>query len=587
MNRGFEHNNIPADRWQLRRNGCDWASAVTALCRGTGLTQAACYRVLLTVMDASAGRPTFPMSFVQFGKRMARGKRKSDPAYNEMTSRDVAILEKSQAGTGFYLVRVTRGDKKRKRVSQWEFPGLEWIEQIHSRAVEILNRERRKSRNQKMNREACFDAAFDEIAKSIPREQPRNGNQRLPVDRLTRSLNLVKSIGGIAKRLRLNALDDGANEKELTSLQQAIIRQVDRAFSLPVDMIRVKPNEIPVASHPPTPPPPSVVRKGGTSEERLVTMEVSREGGKTVGIDNAHPCGGEALGDPQTHCLTADPSFGRVALDYLISVGVNEFAVLFLDDTAPKEEAVKDRIPDLNAGTLKEMLPELMERASRTNLSFVVDMRSVGARLVQVDECTEDVLRLLAPVSVFQLLTSDGNGQSILALPSELSTEDCNSIKARLFAFLKQHGANRGASGASRWPGSFNFKPNRRRADGSFPMVRLLGGLFGRTVTIKELEDRGLLAPTETTAAIPPKARLLQRLDGTSWPEYDTALSATDRSAADYKFCIGAAEIGHPSDAIKHQLIELSTKARERGDEYAERTIEHALEVVRGRDLAA
>src|SRR5258708_5549214 len=173
MNRVAASNDGPQNIRRQRRNGSDWASAIVAFCRGTGLTEAACYRILLTLMDVSGGRETFRMDFVRFGRRMARSKSKSDKAYQEMTSRDLAFLEEAEGRTGFYPVTVTRGDKTKRLASEWNFPGLQWIEEIHRLGVEILGREGRKGREQRMNREACFDAAFAEIAESIPRNEPR------------------------------------------------------------------------------------------------------------------------------------------------------------------------------------------------------------------------------------------------------------------------------------------------------------------------------------------------------------------------------------------------------------------------------
>jgi hypothetical protein len=580
MNSRVEYNDMPPDIRQRRRNGCNWASAITAFCRGTGLTELACYRVLPTAMDASAGREEFRMSFVQFGRRMARGESKSDEAYAEMTSRDLAILEKAQARTGYYPLIVVRGDKKKKTVSEWRFPGLQWIEQIHSRAIKILDRERPKGRTG-MNREACFDAAFAEIEESIPRKEP-NVLKPIPKDPRSKRLALIGSIGGIAKRLRIDALNNGADEKEIANLREAINRQVDRAFDLPSDMLRVAPKKNTAPSDHPIPPPPSVVKKGGTQPDDQRTPEAGRKGDKTVGASLAKIQQKQASHGDSRDKLKPDPSTARVALDYLLSVGVHNFAFFFRDDKAPRDECIHDR-RELDGDTLKRCFEALLEEASSRQHSLVVDMRLGGARIIQVDDCNESILSLLAPISVLQILTSDGNGQAIIALSPGLSDEECEATKKRLFATLKGSGANRGASGASRWPGSFNFKPNRQRADGSFPMVRLLGGLFGRSVTTQELEGTGLLAPSEATKPLRLQLRRPPSPENLYWPEYDVKLSATDRSRADFKFCAAAVEIGYPSQAIEEKLLEVSPKALQRSPNYAEMTVRKALDVVEHR----
>jgi hypothetical protein len=528
-------------------------------------------------MDVSAGREEFRMGFVQFGRRMARGESKSDEAYAEMTSRDLAIFEKAQARTGVQALIVIRGDKKKKTVSEWRFPGLQWIEQIHNRAVKILDRERPKGQT-RMNREACFDAAFAEFEVNIPREQTGIRRKPIPKDPGSRRLGMLKSIGGMAKRLRKDAIEAGADEKAIANLRKAATRQLDRAFHLPADMLVAPSKDTP----PSTPPPPDVIKKGGTVPDTQVIDEGGTKGGKTVGVKVSNTQENRSHHDESSSELKPDPRMASVSLDYLLSVSVSDFAVLFLDDLAPKENALRDRIM-LDGNTLKRSFPALLKEASRARESFVIDMRAGGRRIIQVDECNESTLKLLAPFSVLQILTSEGNGQAILALSEGLSDEECKETKAGLFVPLKGSGANCGASGASRWPGSFNFKPNRQRADGSFPMVRLLGGLFGRTVTIQELAGAGLLAPSEATKPLRFQPRPLASPENLWWPEYDLELSATDRSCADFKFCVAAVEIGWPPQIIEEKLCEVSPKASQRSPSYAAMTVRKAIQAVENR----
>lgn len=561
---------------ERRRNLCDVTSAVTAFCRGTELSEPACYRVLTTAMDVAGGRREFDISFAKFGRRMARGKGKSDDACSEMTSRDVATLEAVQLRTGIHALVVIRGDKKKGLVSKWEFPALEWIEQIHRLGVEILSRERSKSGGQRMNREACFDAAFNETEKRIPRENPKSLRKPIPKDPHSGRLNLIKSIGGIAKRLRMDAIDAGADEKAIANLRQAATRQVDRAFVVPVDMLRVK-NTQPIKCT--TPPPPSVFKKRGAPPR---PARAGYTGGKTVGGWASETQQKRCSHEDRPNELKPEPGIAIAAVDYLASIGVRDFAVLFLDDNAPKRDALRKRL-ELDVNTLKQSFFGLLAEASRARESFVVDMRAGGPRIVQVDDCNELILDRFAPFSVLRIQTSEGNGQAILALPSGLSDEEYETIKRRLFATLKGSGANRGASGAARWPGSFNFKPNRLRADGSYPMVQLLGGLFGRTVTSQELERGGLLAPSEASEPLRLLPGRRSSPENLSWPQYDGELSAADRSRADFKFCTAAAELGWSLPEIEKKLSELSPKARERSPNYAATTARKATAAVESR----
>lgn len=573
MTEHFVDRGLSSRTCERRRAGCDWASAITAFCRGTGLTDPACYRVLTTVMDVCAGRPQFEMGFVAFGKRMAGDKAKSDEAYHAMTHRDLGTLEAAQTRTGFCPLIVNRGDRNKGTVSKWSFPGLNWIEQILARGTQIWARERRKEKG--LKRKACFDSAFNEIAQGLPRKQP--GTVEKPARPCARRRPLIKSIGGMARRLRRDALEAGATEAELSDLFMQIVRQVDWAFGIPEEALWPTPKKNAGLYRPPAPP---VVNRGdtGLSDE----LSTRGTGDKTVGENQQKTAKNRRVCDVRNAIFTPDPSVARVALDYVLSVGVTEFAVLIRDDYAPKDNAILERLP-LSGYTLKERFQEFLELAVAGEHSLIVDLRAGDPWIVQVDECTRPTLDLLAPVSLLQILTSDGNGQSIISLSDKLTPEECKVTKQRLFGFLKPLGANRGASGAARWPGSFNFKPIRQRADGSFPMVRLLGGLFGRYVTIQELEAAGLLAPSEATKPLRFQPRPLPSPETLYWPDYDIRLSATDRSAADFKFCTTAAEIGWPSQAIEEKLCEVSPKAHQRSPNYAAMTVRKAIEAVENR----
>ena len=567
------------DSFQGRRAGCDWASVLVAFCRGTGLSELACYRVLVTAMDVAAGRSNFALSFVNFGKRMAPGTLKSDEAYQAMTSRDVATLERAEARSGFYPLVVTRGDKRKHLVSTWDFPGLSWFEQIHFLAVELIKAERGKPQSQRKNRKACFDAAFSEIEATIPRQQPLAIDRAKSTDPRDRRHNFIRSICGLTKRVLAEAISEGASEEEVTKLRDLITQQVFRVSRLSPEILL----HVTSLKLSPLPPAPSVYTRGDMlhADKCDQPQRDSCKGDKNVcpGSQEDSKTGQESGEIGQG--MIVDAREARTALDYLSSIGANEFAVLFVDDRAPKDISLQDSFKyHLNA--LREHLEGLLQAALSDHLSFIVDVRPSRKRLIQVDECNEAALTLLAPLSVLQILTSDGNGQSILVLPDAISSAEFEEIKRQIYRALEPFGANRGASGASRWPGSTNFKPNRRRSDGSFPRVRLIGGLSGRIVTCQDLRDKGLL--TLPKRLDDPRTRIAVRQSRTGgWPEYDYTLAATDRSAADFRFCLAAFRMGQAQLAIEGKLRQLSDKAQQRSDGYVSRTVRNAIEAVENR----
>src|SRR5262249_12644920 len=154
---------------------------------------------------------------------------------------------------------------------------------------------------------------------------------------------------------------------------------------------------------------------------------------------------------------------------------------------------------------------ELIGDAERGGVSLVVRVRGP---VLQLDDCDASAALLLEPFSFAVIETSANNFQVWLAFNDEW---DKAEARARLFARLRElaPGANPGAGGAVRWPGSINAKPERNgwrvRVDSVNP---------GRIVTPSELEDAGLLGdpPAATEWTWQPNGA------PGAWPDYERSL---------------------------------------------------------------
>ncbi len=270
------------------------------------------------------------------------------------------------------------------------------------------------------------------------------------------------------------------------------------------------------------------------------------------------------------------------AIEAAASVGASRFVVTMKDEPTGKATSEKVSLAEWVA-----KLPDYMEANMSGRESFIV--RPEDASLIQVDDCTASEQELLAPVSFLVAETSEGNYQSWLALPPETSDEDRKRIRERLFkGALLDTPANVGAGNAMRWVGSLNCKPERRRADGSQPRVRLVAASFGRLTNEAELESYGLLAPhippCDSFLPVKPTKALDKTVPRTP-PSYERCLQSVklkengkpDRSDADLLFCVTCFDWKFSFDETVALLKTISAKAKERRDHYAERTARFAL----------
>lgn len=285
-----------------------------------------------------------------------------------------------------------------------------------------------------------------------------------------------------------------------------------------------------------------------------------------------------------TMVTASDESEAELSVTAFASVGAVTFEVTLIDETKPRG-APAALFETVDETGMRKHLPRYLERNRTRPESLTVRPRCLH-RIIQVDDCNEDVLRRLEPFCFLQELTSPSNGQSWIALAGEMDDEAYRALRSRLLAKLKPTGANGGAYGSTRWPGSLNKKPERCYADGTSPLVRLLIAAPGRTTTPAELERAGLLTP-------PPRPRAERAQFSTSklpdsWPDYDEELRRADRtdtdrpdrSNADIRWSIKALRGGWPRHSTITRLSSVSPKAKTRRDNYAERTVDAAARIL-------
>jgi hypothetical protein len=265
------------------------------------------------------------------------------------------------------------------------------------------------------------------------------------------------------------------------------------------------------------------------------------------------------------------------ALGAFASVGVTDFKIVMVDETRPRGENCA-LTEDASAEAFAENMGRYLERNSARPESLAVRPAHTR-RLIQIDDCPPEVLAMLAPFCFLQELTSPANGQAWLCLSDEFADdEDFKTFRTRLLSKLKHTGANGGAYGSTRWPGSLNRKPKRRYADGASPRVQLLRLQPGRTVSVTELEAAGLLAP------LPPKKTpsQIRKIKGrlpNGWPDFDEYLNRHrgDRSRAEFAWSCRAIEMGWPRYRVEEELSRIGAKARTRTrDDYVSETVSSA-----------
>jgi hypothetical protein len=247
------------------------------------------------------------------------------------------------------------------------------------------------------------------------------------------------------------------------------------------------------------------------------------------------------------------------------------------------EETGKATADNVSLRELVTKLPEYVERNADGIESFIV--RPKDAALIQLDDCTRAERDHVAPMAFMVIETSGANYQTWLALPEQTSDDERKRIRARLLRGEWRTSANVGAGGALRFPGSLNCKPERRRADGSLPRVRLVKSACGRFTSEAELEASGLLGQPAPPVILPNPSLPMDKNAPPLIPSYEICLRSVepkkngkpDRSKADLLFAVTCLQWKFAFDETVALLKRFSMKANSRRDDYAEQTVRLAL----------
>ena len=264
-------------------------------------------------------------------------------------------------------------------------------------------------------------------------------------------------------------------------------------------------------------------------------------------------------------------------LDAFASVGADRFDVTWR--TMESEERTFRGGVALDL--LRQSMPRVLDQATERHRNVIVRPHGPPVFL-QLDDLSSSALDTVKPVAFLTLNTSPGNHQAWLALTEKLPEDFGTRVR-------KGSGADRSASGATRTAGSYNFKDKHAP---NFPMVTIGDVSPGRIVTAAALDALGLVAAVELVPVMRPRVSTYTRYDrpalaARKWPDYGKCLDAAPpnaagdgpkRAAADFTWCMIAADWGFPLEATIARLLEQSTKAHENGKSYAIKTATKAAQ---------
>jgi hypothetical protein len=277
-------------------------------------------------------------------------------------------------------------------------------------------------------------------------------------------------------------------------------------------------------------------------------------------------------------------------LDAFASVGAQSFDLTHLGIDGNK----RGFRPKQTLRQLKTSLPILMKNAPARQNSIVIRPHAAPAvLLVQLDDLDAAALERTKPFAFLTLCTSPGNHQAWIAVESGLP-----DFARRL---RKGAGADASASGAIRVAGTRNFKrkyapdsTTARIGDFIFPVVTIIEAHPGRIVRKDQLEEAGLVAapePKKEAPASPLRASGPSRARGV-WPSYERCVqnaplnhgqTGPNISIADWEWCRTAYDWGWLVESVAERLMQVSSKARENGERYSERTAHRAAASVDAR----
>jgi hypothetical protein len=278
---------------------------------------------------------------------------------------------------------------------------------------------------------------------------------------------------------------------------------------------------------------------------------------------------------------------GLRMLDLFASVGADRYYVTKTDLLENKTRAWP-ATPERLRHTLPAILrAAVVRKPCRTpdgtimaGENVIIRPMSHTSRLIQLDDLSASALDRVRPVAFLTLATSPGNHQAWIAV---LGLADAPPDEVKDFVRRVKKGiGDKSASGAVRLAGTENFKLKYYPA---FPTVAIVEAAPSHIVAAEQLERLGLVAPPEPAKEPLPPLRASRRGRPEKWPSYERCLDGAppashhkgpDRSMADFVWCMTAIDWGFEVEAAAQKLLEESSRAREKGRDYALLTARNA-----------
>ncbi|HEV8039082.1 MAG TPA: hypothetical protein VGP62_09480 [Bryobacteraceae bacterium] len=276
-------------------------------------------------------------------------------------------------------------------------------------------------------------------------------------------------------------------------------------------------------------------------------------------------------------------SEARRMLDAFTSVGADRFHVTFTNIREEETGFLKSR----TVPSMRYNLPAWVQRSAKLqpialpakekeqeetifageNL-IIRPYTPPAVVLVQLDDLEQKQLDRVRPSAFLILRTS----------PKERGYQAWLAVKGGDREFTSRlkrgTGADLSASGSVRLAGTGNYK---RAYKPNFPTVAIEEAHPGRIVTPAQLESMGLpeAAPEKRQPPVSPLRCSNDRPRRLAWPSFDRCMEealARDRrrSSADFTFCcIAIDHFKRTPEETADKLMEVSSKAKENGQDYA------------------
>jgi hypothetical protein len=274
-----------------------------------------------------------------------------------------------------------------------------------------------------------------------------------------------------------------------------------------------------------------------------------------------------------------DAAEARAMLDICASVGARAVDVTWTTSAGDPRRYDEN----VSLGDFGRALPSILDNATRQRRNVIIRPHDAQPDNPEVTLLQLDDLKAhqLLPLAFVTLETSPSNYQAWLAIPGRLDKELACRIR-------KGAGADIGASGATRIPGSFNFKPAyapEKTGRPTYPLVRITEARPQAMTSAAALEELGLVAPKEHFDPLPAAKFEPDRLR--DWPDYQYNLDRAkpnktgdglDLSGVDFVWCMTASTWGFGVNDTAEMLLQVSEHARHpsNGPQYAKRTAQNA-----------